>query len=81
MRRAGLIKGESIEADGKIYLPRNAFNGFTEVSSEPLQNTGPGLSPLYIGFSNIPVEVAMIIESRSDDNLLVGVFKPMLLLN
>lgn len=65
LRSAGLIEGEPFDDDGKIYLPTNAFSGVTGVSSETVTNTT--ISGIYVGFSQIPVKVAIIIESRSDD--------------
>ena len=65
LRSAGLIDGEPLDEDGKIYLPTNAFNGVTGVSSEQVDKRT--ISSIYVGFSKIPVKVAIIIESRSDD--------------
>jgi len=66
LRYAGLVAGEPI---APYNQPLNAFNGKTGVSSESSgTKTPPAMSGVYIGFSNIPVEVAIVVESRSDDN-------------
>jgi len=65
LRSAALIEGEPFDEDGNIYLPTNAFSGVTGVSSETITNAS--IKGIYVGFSKIPVKVAVIIESRSDD--------------
>jgi len=68
LRSASLIKGESSTTE--IYLPTNAFNGVIGVSSDTSAATKPAnMSGIYVGFSQIPLNVAIIIESRSDDNI------------
>ncbi|NJO14232.1 MAG: prepilin-type cleavage/methylation domain-containing protein [Thioploca sp.] len=73
VRSASLIKGEALASDGKIYLPSNAFGGIIGVSSEGSNSSAiykpASMSGIYVGFSQIPVNVAVIIESRSDDNI------------
>jgi prepilin-type N-terminal cleavage/methylation domain-containing protein len=65
LRYAGLVGGEPI---APYNQPLNAFNGIIGVSSEDSGTpTPPNMSGVYIGFSNIPVEVAVVVESRSDD--------------
>lgn len=67
LRYAGLVAGEIDNFD----QPLNAFNGKTGVSSDSsggsTSKPPPDMSGVYIGFSNIPVEVAIIVESRSDN--------------
>jgi prepilin-type N-terminal cleavage/methylation domain-containing protein len=64
LRYAGLVAGEPTNYD----QPLNAFNGQTGVSSLAGNSTQPPkMSGVYVGFSNIPVDVAIILESRSDD--------------
>lgn len=68
LRSASLIKGEANTAE--IYLPINAFSGIIGVSSDPTASPKPTNMPgIYVGFSQIPLNVAVIIESRSDDNI------------
>lgn len=70
LRSASLIKGEPITTTGDIYLPTNAFNGIIGVSSDTSATPKPtNMSGIYVGFSQIPLNVAVIIESRSDDNI------------
>jgi prepilin-type N-terminal cleavage/methylation domain-containing protein len=65
LRLAGLVKGDSSSTD----LPLNAFKGVVGVSSvKPKLDTGAKLTGTYIGFSRIPREIAIILESRADDN-------------
>jgi hypothetical protein len=47
--------------------PINTFSGLTGVSTNISTGTGKGISGLFIGFSKIPRDIAIIIESRSDD--------------
>ena len=61
LRNAGLIEGATDDQD----QPNNVFNGLIGISSETL--TGVNISGIYIGFSNIPANIAIIIESRLDD--------------
>lgn len=71
VRSASLIKGE-VDPNA-IYLPNNAFGGIIGVSSEGSNSSvtpkPANMSGIYVGFSQIPVNVAIIIESRSDDNI------------
>ena len=66
LRYAGLVAGEPI---APYEQPLNAFNGKIGVSSDSSGSNIPKeMSGVYIGFSNIPIEVAIVVESRSDDN-------------
>ncbi len=73
VRSASLIKGEIDPTGDTIYLPSNAFGGIIGVSSEgsnsSVTSKPASMSGIYVGFSQIPVNVAVIIESRSDDNI------------
>ena len=72
LRLAGLVKGGTTETNGWIDQPLNAFSGITGVSSDTTKirdDSEAKKMRTYIGFSNIPVEVAIIIDSRSDDGL------------
>jgi prepilin-type N-terminal cleavage/methylation domain-containing protein len=67
LRHAGLVDGEPSSRD----QPINAFNGITGVSSDTAEIRSDQTvrkMGTYIGFSNIPVKIAIIIESRSDDS-------------
>lgn len=70
LRLAGLVKG----ALGSTELPTHVFDGVTGVSSEKQVRRGNLLrrnlltiSDMFIGFTNIPNHVAIILESRADD--------------
>ncbi|EDN68151.1 conserved hypothetical protein [Beggiatoa sp. PS] len=69
LRYAGLVNGEVDD----FSQPLNAFSGITGVSSNKSTNSGSGSTPppnisgVYIGFSNIPIKIAIAVESRSDD--------------
>lgn len=65
LRAAGLIVGEKTSTD----LPIHAFHGVTGVSSSlSLTRTPLTISGMFVGFTNIPNSVALIIESHIDDN-------------
>jgi hypothetical protein len=67
LRLAELVQGEL----GSTTLPSNPFNGVAGVSYNTVSLNGrlaltiPGL---FVGFTNIPNHIAIILESRSDDN-------------
>lgn len=64
LRNAGLVSG----ATDDQQQPTNAFGGLTGVSTGaitlPILPTMPGL---FVGFSNIPRNIANILEARADD--------------
>ena len=62
LRNAGLIAGATDDQD----QPNNVFGGFIGISTI-LSGAGVDISGVYIGFSNIPGKIAVIIESRLDD--------------
>jgi prepilin-type N-terminal cleavage/methylation domain-containing protein len=62
LRNAGLIAG----ATDDQAQPNNVFNGLIGVSTT-LKDKGVDIPGVYIGFSNIPENIALIIESRLDD--------------
>lgn len=66
LRLAGLIKG----VPGSTELPVHAFDGVTGISSEKQvgRRNLLTISDIFIGFTNIPNYVAIILESRGDDN-------------
>lgn len=65
LRAARLIAGDKTSTD----LPIHAFNGVVGVSSSlSLTRTPLTISGMFVGFTNIPHSVALIIESHLDDN-------------
>ncbi|MDY6991407.1 MAG: prepilin-type N-terminal cleavage/methylation domain-containing protein [Pseudomonadota bacterium] len=60
LRNAGLIAGETTSAQ----QPTNAFGGITGVSTNAAPVNIPGL---FVGFTQIPAEIAIILETRADD--------------
>jgi prepilin-type N-terminal cleavage/methylation domain-containing protein len=64
LRNAGLVSGATTDQQ----QPTNAFGGLTGVSTGaitlPILPTMPGL---FVGFSNIPRNIANILEARADD--------------
>jgi type II secretory pathway pseudopilin PulG len=67
LRSAQLITGVA----GSPVLPLHIFNGITGVASstQSLKGRIPfTLSGIFVGFTNIPNHIALILESRNDDN-------------
>jgi prepilin-type N-terminal cleavage/methylation domain-containing protein len=62
LRLAGLVEGETTSTDSTT-LPLNAFNGVTGVSSDTVAK----MNDMYVGFTNIPNSIVIILESRADD--------------
>jgi len=62
LRNASLIAGATTDQD----QPNNVFGGLIGISTT-LNGAGVTISGVYIGFSNIPANIAVIIESRIDD--------------
>jgi prepilin-type N-terminal cleavage/methylation domain-containing protein len=70
LRNARLIAG----ATNDVTQPNNTFGGITGVSmaiNPTTENPGAGVTIpwLYIGFTNIPQNIALIIEARLDDGV------------
>lgn len=66
LRLANLIKGVA----GTTVLPLHPFNGVTGVASPSRFTRGRmpmTLTRMFIGFTNIPNKIALILESRHDD--------------
>ena len=63
LRRAGLVAGNPNDQQ----QPINAFHGLTGVSTDISTGKKNGIAGLFVGFTNVPKDVAIIIESRSDD--------------
>lgn len=71
LRNAGLVAG----APTDLTQPANAFGGLTGVSTNSKVNGGVGLADsgtkipgLFVGFSQIPGDIVLILESRADDS-------------
>jgi len=60
LRNAGLIAGETTSTQ----QPTNAFGGITGVATNANVVNIPGL---FVGFTQIPAEIAIILETRADD--------------
>lgn len=68
LRNAGLVSGNTQEGETSAYTrPRNAFNGVMGAAT----SSGTNLSIIgtYIGFTNIPKAIALILETRADDSV------------
>lgn len=63
LRNAGLVAGTT----GDQEQPSNAFNGLTGVSTGLAITSGATIPGHFVGFTDIPQGVAIIIESRGDD--------------
>jgi prepilin-type N-terminal cleavage/methylation domain-containing protein len=71
LRNSGLVSGEIAVANDAAYAkPRNAFGGVTGAATS---GTTGGATPIkniigtYIGFTNIPNPIAIILETRADE--------------
>jgi prepilin-type N-terminal cleavage/methylation domain-containing protein len=66
LRNARLVAGKTDDTSN----PNNAFGGITGVATGATGTGGNGVNInwLFIGFSNIPQNIAVILESRLDDN-------------
>lgn len=64
LRSAGLVVGEKISTE----LPLHAFQGVMGVSSETWGRSPLAMVGSFVAFANISNKVALILESRSDDN-------------
>jgi prepilin-type N-terminal cleavage/methylation domain-containing protein len=71
LRNSGLVSGEIAEGNSAAYSkPRNAFGGVTGAATSGA--TGGAISVqkvigTYIGFTNIPNPIAIILETRADE--------------
>ncbi len=74
LRNSGLVPGDAVPSatDSAAYTnPRNAFGGVTgaaTATSATPPATGVTTLGTYIGFTNIPNAIAIILETRADDN-------------
>ncbi|OQW94202.1 MAG: hypothetical protein BWK79_07110 [Beggiatoa sp. IS2] len=63
LRHAGLIAGELNDSQ-----PTHAFQGLTGASTDSTSSvTDTTIKGLFVGFTDIPGNIAVIIESRTDD--------------
>lgn len=67
LRNAGLVTGSKTVED----QPLNAFGGITGVSNDSTTNGAQGttIPGLFVGFTQIPGNIAVILETQSDDKL------------
>ncbi|MDD2814612.1 MAG: prepilin-type N-terminal cleavage/methylation domain-containing protein [Thiotrichaceae bacterium] len=68
LRNAGLVTGAKTSQD----QPLNAFGGITGVSNDSTANgstAGTTIPGLFVGFTQIPGNIAVILETQSDDQL------------
>jgi len=77
LRNSGLVSGEIDEnaANSAAYSkPRNAFGGVTgaatsnDTAGSGGTKVGTTITGTYIGFTNIPNPIAIILETRADEN-------------
>lgn len=65
LRAAGLVAGPAVSGNNASYVqPPNAFGGVTGIESDRGNIQG-----LVIGFSDIPGNIAIILESQNDDGV------------
>jgi len=68
LRNAGLVTGAKTSQD----QPLNAFGGITGVSNDSTTNgstAGTTIPGLFVGFTQIPGNIAVILETQSDDQV------------
>ena len=65
LRNAGLVAGTTDDQ----AQPSNAFNGLTGVSTGLAITGGANVPSHFVGFTDIPQGVAIIVESRGDDGV------------
>jgi prepilin-type N-terminal cleavage/methylation domain-containing protein len=68
LRNAGLVNGD----DTDQTQPINSFSGLIGASTDTTANGGIATNTilgLFIGFTQIPEDVALILDSRNDDGL------------
>lgn len=63
LRNAGLVAGKVDDTS----QPTHAFQGITGASTGSTDSTT--ITGLFVGFSDVPGDIAVIIESRTDDGL------------
>lgn len=74
LRNSGLVSGETSPsaANSAAYInPRNAFGGITGAATSGTTGSATlvkAITGTYVGFTNIPNPIAIILETRADDN-------------
>ncbi|MEZ5673664.1 MAG: prepilin-type N-terminal cleavage/methylation domain-containing protein, partial [Thiotrichaceae bacterium] len=70
LRNSGLVSGEIAEGNSAAFSkPRNAFGGVTgaATSGNAPATQVRAITGTYIGFTNIPNPIAIILETRADE--------------
>ena len=71
LRNSGLVSGEIDEkVDAAYAKPRNAFGGVTGAATSGTTGGATAVKNIvgtYIGFTNIPNPIAIILETRADE--------------
>jgi len=74
LRNSGLVSGEIAEGNAAAYSkPRNSFGGITgaatsnDTAGSGGTKVGTTITGTYIGFTNIPNPIAIILETRADE--------------
>lgn len=62
LRNAGLVTGSTDPAAGGLDQPMNSFSGIVGAATNVANIPG-----IFIGFSNIPPDIAEFIDNRNDD--------------
>ncbi|OUD15370.1 prepilin-type N-terminal cleavage/methylation domain-containing protein [Thioflexithrix psekupsensis] len=70
LRSAGLVSGiaDVTKLPESCSQPLNAFGGIVGVSTDPFTGGATTMPGLFVGYTRIPQEIAIILESRIDDN-------------
>ena len=73
LRNSGLVSGEISEAANSAAYskPRNAFGGLTGAATSGTTGGATAVQKVigtYIGFTNIPNPIAIILETRADES-------------
>ncbi len=63
LRNAGLVAGKSTDPK----QPSNPFGGIVGVSTGTVADNGQSIKVLFVGFSDIPSDIAFILDTRGDD--------------
>ena len=65
LRNAGLVAGAPTDAT----QPSNPFSGIVGFSTGTAPANGQNITVLFVGFSNIPNNIAQIMDTRGDDGV------------
>jgi len=75
LRNAGLVAGSIDKTKDESYKqPLNAFSGVIGAGTNPADTNGTNISTvtipdLFVGFTKIPNDIAIILETRADDGI------------